>query len=130
MIHHGNGPRCTFLWLKREIFVKLCTHYHISYVQKGQAQVVMGIVPVVLVALMSAGALTATLIQFCGFKAFLPNVIVNAMQKSECGGISSKRSKIGAYVRFQWAVVGYPALESLSFIVVLSQQGRRLLALL
>lgn len=98
--------------------------------QKGQAQVVMGIVPVVLVALMSAGALTATLIQFCGFKAFLPNVIVNAMQKSESGGISSKRSKIGAYMQFQWAVVGYPALESLSFIVVFSQQGRRLLALL
>lgn len=34
---------------------------------KGQAQVVMGIAPVALVELMSAGTLTATLIEFCGF---------------------------------------------------------------
>lgn len=49
---------------KNEVFLKLCRHYHSSYVQKGQAKVVVGIASEILVALQSARALTAPLIEF------------------------------------------------------------------
>lgn len=58
------GSRCTCLSLKKEIFLKLCRHYHSSYVRKGQAKVVMGFASEILVALKSARALTAPLIEF------------------------------------------------------------------
>lgn len=47
-----------------KVFLKLCRRCHSSYVQKGQAKVVVGIASEILVALKAAQALTASLIEF------------------------------------------------------------------